>query len=66
MAFIDVEVPRVGDLADHKSGELDSRRVCEVEERADGVVLCVFLEGPSGSPMGPFNAGNYTYKRKVV
>lgn len=58
-----VKVPQVGDVADHKSGELDPREVCKTKV-IDGT-LFVWLMAPGNTEIGPFDSGNYTYERKA-
>jgi hypothetical protein len=62
MAWInidDVSAVQAGDVADHKSGELDPRRVAKVEPGF------IWLEVGEGAPIGPFDWGRYTYQRQT-
>jgi hypothetical protein len=54
-----VTTPQPGDLADHRSRELDPREVA----RVDGDMIWLYLMGPNEH--GPFPAENYTFKRRV-
>lgn len=53
-------VPQPGDLADHRSGELDPRRVTRVTEDGTGVYLDILC-----SESGPFPVENYEFARDV-
>lgn len=53
-----VTTPQVGDLASHRSGELDSRVVSNVV----GSNIWLWL---GNAPAGPFQSRNYTFQRKA-
>lgn len=54
-----VKNPQPGDVADHRTRDLDPRTVARVE--GDQVWLYLVTNEPSG----PFPAANYTYKRET-
>lgn len=54
-----VKNPQPGDIADHRSRELDPREVARVE--GDQIWLHLVTDEPSG----PFPAANYTYQRET-
>jgi hypothetical protein len=55
--WIDVVEPQPGDLATHRSNDLDAREVSRVE----ATVVWIWIDRTEA---GPFPANNYTYKRE--
>ena len=55
---VPVHVPKPGDVADHKSRELDPRRVSRVEGELIWLDLLT-------TEAGPFPRANYTFKRRI-
>lgn len=60
-AWEDVEYPKVGDLATHVSGTLDSRIVTKLSNASEQI----YLKAGTGE-IGPFDMEDYTYRREVA